>query len=125
VQFDGFGYAWTPLPKKVTFTSAASIRYDQEFKSANDSAIDAHFDAKAVPPPDGPAGAARLSLRFSDIVRAAGEYPRALPVGAGMYYMVIDNKRWAGLPPAHAPLPGVVSDAVAVVSYGVHIGDAS
>ena len=28
VHFDGFGYAWTPLSRKVTFTSAATIQYN-------------------------------------------------------------------------------------------------
>jgi hypothetical protein len=41
-----------------------------------------------------------------------------------MYYVVIDNARSAGPPPAPAPLLGVVSDAVAAVSYAVQIGDA-
>ncbi|MDP9037410.1 MAG: hypothetical protein M3O50_21645 [Myxococcota bacterium] len=52
VHFDGFGYAWSLLPKKVTFTSAATIQYSQDFKCAEDSAIYAYFDTRSVSPPD-------------------------------------------------------------------------
>src|SRR3984957_3954483 len=30
-QFDGVGYAFTPLSRKVSFTSGASIQYDEDF----------------------------------------------------------------------------------------------
>jgi hypothetical protein len=52
VQFDGIGYAWTDLSKKVTFTSAATLQYNQDFKCAEDDAIYAYFDPRAVAPPD-------------------------------------------------------------------------
>src|SRR5260370_26893455 len=51
-QFDGFGYAWTNLSKKVTFTSAATIQYNQDFKCADDNSIYAYFDSRTVSPPD-------------------------------------------------------------------------
>jgi hypothetical protein len=51
VQFDGFGYAWTTLSKKVTFTSAATIQYNQDFKCADDG-LYAYFDTRTVSPPD-------------------------------------------------------------------------
>jgi hypothetical protein len=52
VQFDGFGYAWTNLSKKVTFNSAATIQYNQDFKCAADNAIYAYFDTRTVSAPD-------------------------------------------------------------------------
>ncbi|MGD0674211.1 MAG: hypothetical protein ABSC94_02255 [Polyangiaceae bacterium] len=52
IQFDGMGYAWTALSKKVTFTSAATIQYNQDFKCAEDDAIFAYFDTREVSPPD-------------------------------------------------------------------------
>jgi len=51
VQFDGFGYAWTELSKKVTFTSGAAIQYNQDFKCADDNSIYAYFDTRTVSPP--------------------------------------------------------------------------
>jgi hypothetical protein len=52
VQFDGFGYAWLDIPRKVTFSSAATIQYNQDFKCADDNAIYAYFDTRAVSPPN-------------------------------------------------------------------------
>jgi hypothetical protein len=52
VQFDGYGYAWTALSKKVTFNSAATIQYNQDFKCADDNAIYAYFDTRTVSAPD-------------------------------------------------------------------------
>jgi hypothetical protein len=52
VQFDGYGYAWTSLSKKVTFTSAATLQYNQDFKCAEDNAIYAYFDTRSVSAPD-------------------------------------------------------------------------
>lgn len=52
VHFDGFGYAWTNLSKKVTFTSAATITYNQDFRCADDNSIYAYFDTRSVSPPD-------------------------------------------------------------------------
>ncbi|MGH7272732.1 MAG: hypothetical protein ACREJ3_20070, partial [Polyangiaceae bacterium] len=52
VQFDGFGYAWTSLSRKVTFSSDATIQYNQDFKCAEDSSIYAYFDTRTVSPPD-------------------------------------------------------------------------
>jgi hypothetical protein len=52
VQFDGIGYAFTNLSRKVTFTSAATIQYDEDFRCASDDAIYAYFDTRAISPPD-------------------------------------------------------------------------
>lgn len=52
VQFDGYGYAWTQFSKKVTFTSAATVTYNQDFKCDQDNAVYANFDTRAVSPPD-------------------------------------------------------------------------
>jgi hypothetical protein len=52
VHFDGFGYAWTSLSRKVTFTNAATIQYNQDFKCADDNSIYAYFDTRSVSAPD-------------------------------------------------------------------------
>lgn len=52
VHFSGFGYAWTNLSKKVTFTSAATIQYNEDFRCADDDTIYAYFDTRAVSAPD-------------------------------------------------------------------------
>jgi hypothetical protein len=52
VQFDGFGYAWTNLSRKVTFTSTATIQYNQDFRCADDDSVYAYFDTRVVSPPD-------------------------------------------------------------------------
>ncbi len=258
VQFDGFGYAWTSLSKKVTFTSAATLQYNQDFKCADDNSIYAYFDTRSASPPNfrilqieqpvanlvqnwiapfadsfgqqilsgqlaqgftviqdsggstdfsvghlavgqrpahpyemhgsnrvtyenlrtevhtnerdfigpitvdgsgralylqmhldgvpavdvfvvskdegnaslqlytqyGPAGALAYPPRFADIVQAGVEYQRAVPVPAGMYYVVIDNTSAAGQAAPPAPLFGVVGDTAAVVNYAIQLGDA-
>jgi hypothetical protein len=257
VQFDGIGYAWTAASKKVSFQSAATITYNQDFKCADDNAIYAYFDTRSVSAPSftvsqieqpvanlmqsfiapfantfgqqmvsgqlgqgftvvqetngsvdfsvghlglgthpvhpydvhgndhvtyenlrtevhtqerdfiGPVtvdgsgraiflkmhldgvqavdvfvvpkteGDASLQLytqygavgpmayppRFTDIVQAGVEYQRAVPVAAGMYYVVIDNTSVAGqvAPP---PLPLGIGDTAAVVNYAIQLGDA-
>jgi hypothetical protein len=52
VRFDGFGYAWTSLSKKVSFTSSATIQYNDDFRCASDNAIFAYFDTRTMSPPD-------------------------------------------------------------------------
>jgi hypothetical protein len=52
VQFDGVGYAFTNLSRKVTFHSAATIQYNEDFKCAEDNSIYAYFDTRTVSPPD-------------------------------------------------------------------------
>jgi hypothetical protein len=52
VSFDGIGYAFTPLSRKVSFTSAATVRYDQDFRCADDGSVYAYFDPRSVTPPD-------------------------------------------------------------------------
>jgi hypothetical protein len=51
VQFDGMGYAFTNLSRKVTFTNASTIQYDDDFRCADDSSIYAYFDPRAASPP--------------------------------------------------------------------------
>jgi hypothetical protein len=51
VAFDGMGYAFTNLSRKVTFASAASIRYDQDFRCASDNSVYAYFDPRNVSQP--------------------------------------------------------------------------
>jgi hypothetical protein len=51
VAFDGMGYAFTTLSRKVTFSSAATIRYDQDFRCADDNSVYAYFDPRNVSPP--------------------------------------------------------------------------
>ena len=51
VQFDGVGYAFTPLSRKVSFTSGASIQYDEDFKCAPDNSIYAYFATRKTSSP--------------------------------------------------------------------------
>jgi hypothetical protein len=51
VQFDGIGYAYTPMSRKVTFTSGAQVQYDQDFKCASDDSIYAYFVTRNAGPP--------------------------------------------------------------------------
>src|SRR5208283_1737522 len=51
VQFDGMGYAFTPLSRKVSFTSGATIQYDEDFKCAPDDSIYAYFATRSASPP--------------------------------------------------------------------------
>jgi hypothetical protein len=51
VHFDGMGYAFTPLSRKVSFTMGATIQYDEDFKCAPDDSIYAYFATRSVSPP--------------------------------------------------------------------------
>lgn len=51
VQFDGMGYAYTNVSRKVTFTSGATITYNDDFRCAEDNSIYAYFDTRSVSPP--------------------------------------------------------------------------
>jgi hypothetical protein len=51
VQFDGMGYAYTNMSRKVSFTSGATIQYNDDFKCAEDNSIYAYFDTRTVSPP--------------------------------------------------------------------------
>jgi hypothetical protein len=55
---------------------------------------------------------------MTDVVRYGIQYQRAVPVPAGMYYVVIDNTTTA---PAALPFGGA---SAAVVNYAIQIGDA-
>jgi hypothetical protein len=257
VQFDGQGYAFTPLSRKVTFTSSATIQYNQDFRCADDAAIYAYFDTRTLSRPDfrimqieqpvanlvqnwiapfadnfgqqmlsgqlgqgftviqgddgstdfdvghlpvgtrplhpynlhgssritvdsqrtqvyagerdfigpitvqdggralyltmqldgqaavdvflvpksegdpslqlyfnyGAAGPLAYVPRFFDVVRAGIPYQRAIPVPAGMYYVVIDNTTTAGQV-APSVLPFAVAESPANVNYAIQIGDA-
>ncbi len=257
VHFDGFGYAWTNVSKKVTFHSAAAVQYNQDFRCADDNSIYAYFDARVSPLPDfhvdqieqpmanlvqawvapysdnfgrqivsgklaqgftvicgddgsmdfdlghlalgqrplhpfnvhnssrlewesgrssvyanerdfigpisvqgdghaiyltmqldgqasvnvllvpknegdaslqlymnyGPSGPLAFPPRFADFVQYGVQYQRAVPVPAGMYYVVIDNTTPAARA-APAPILPFGVDAAAVVSYAIQIGDA-
>ena len=48
VQFDGFGYAWTNLSKKITFSMAGAVEYDQDFRIDDDCNIYAYFRPRRV-----------------------------------------------------------------------------
>jgi hypothetical protein len=256
-QFDGFGYAWTALSKKMGFVSAATIQYNQDFRCADDNSIYAYFDTRAATPPEfalrgleqpvanlvkgwiepyansfgrqvvsgklaqgftviqgddgsvdfdlghlplgqrpvhpfnvhnsnriawesdrtsvyanerdfigpiaveassraiyltmqldgqalvnvalvrknegdaslqlyveyGPAGPLAYPPLFADVVQYGVQYQRAVPVPAGMYYVVIDNTATAGLA-APPPIAAFGVDAAAVVNYAIQIGDA-
>jgi len=69
-----------------------------------------------------PAAVVTNTPRFSDQVVYAASYQRAVPVPAGMYYLVIDNTTPPGSNRPALPL-GLI-DGAAVVSYAIQIGDA-
>jgi len=48
IQFDGFGYAFTPLSKKLTFSMTGAVEYDQDFRVGSDCDIFAYFRTKEV-----------------------------------------------------------------------------
>jgi hypothetical protein len=58
------------------------------------------------------------------VVQAGVEYQRAVPLPAGLYYVVIDNTSVAGQAAPPAPLFGVVGDTAAIVNYAIQLGDA-
>lgn len=48
VQFEGFGYAFTPLSKKLTFSMSGAVEYDQDFRVGSSCDIFAFFRTKNV-----------------------------------------------------------------------------
>ena len=52
VSFDGIGYAFTDLSRKVSFTNASTIQYDQDFRCADDNSVYAYFDPRAISVPN-------------------------------------------------------------------------
>ncbi len=48
IQFDGEGYAWTNVSKKLTFTTGARIEYSPDFRCSSDDAIYAYFPTRNV-----------------------------------------------------------------------------
>jgi hypothetical protein len=48
VEFDGFGYAWTALSKKITFTMSGAVDYDQDFRIHDNCDIYAYFRTRNV-----------------------------------------------------------------------------
>ncbi len=48
VQFDGFGYAWTNLSRKITFTMSGAVDYDQDFRVDDGCNIYAYFRPRHV-----------------------------------------------------------------------------
>jgi len=48
ITFDGFGYAFTPLSKKLTFSMSGVVEYDQDFRVGPDCDIFAFFRTKNV-----------------------------------------------------------------------------
>jgi hypothetical protein len=48
VEFDGFGYAYTPLSRKLTFTMSGAVDYDQDFRVHDNCDIYAYFRTRSV-----------------------------------------------------------------------------
>jgi hypothetical protein len=48
VEFDGFGYAYTALSKKLTFTMSGAVDYDQDFRIHDNCDIYAYFRTRSV-----------------------------------------------------------------------------
>jgi hypothetical protein len=43
VRFSGFGYAWTNISKKLTFTMSGAVQYNQDFLIADDCSVYGYF----------------------------------------------------------------------------------
>jgi hypothetical protein len=48
LQFDGEGYAWTNVSRKLTFVTGARIEYAPDFRCSSDDAIYAYFPTRNV-----------------------------------------------------------------------------
>ncbi len=48
VKFDGWGFAWTNVSKKVTFLAGGTVQYNQDFRCADDNSIYAYFPPRQV-----------------------------------------------------------------------------
>lgn len=48
MDFDGWGYAWTNVSQKVTFTTSGVVEYNQDFRCSDNNAIYAYFPVKSV-----------------------------------------------------------------------------
>ncbi len=48
VQFDGFGYGYTNLSRKMTFTMQGAVDYDQDFRVTDDCNIYAYFRTRQI-----------------------------------------------------------------------------
>jgi hypothetical protein len=48
VQFDGFGYGYTNLSRKLTFTMQGAVEYDQDFRVSEPCSIYAFFRSKKI-----------------------------------------------------------------------------
>jgi len=48
MDFEGWGYAWTNVSLKVTFTASGSVEYNQDFRCSDDNAIYAYFPVRKV-----------------------------------------------------------------------------
>ncbi len=48
IQFEGDGYGWTNVSRKLTFTSGATVEYSPDFRCSNESAIYAYFPARKI-----------------------------------------------------------------------------
>jgi hypothetical protein len=86
-------------------------------KGEGDAALQAYVNY-------GPAGPLAYPPRFADVLPYGVQYQRAVPVPAGMYYVVIDNTSTAGQVAPPPVLPFGVADTGAVVNYAIQIGDA-
>ncbi len=58
---------------------------------------------------------------FTDVMPAGPGYNRTIPLGKGVYYLVLDNTPTAG---PTMPVVNVFDDRAALVSYALQIGDA-
>jgi hypothetical protein len=80
-----------------------------------DASLRLYFDYPQI----GPLAAGPMT---TDVLQAGLEMKRAVPVPAGMYYVIFDNSNSAGVasPPGNA-----FDDRAAVVNYLIQVGDAS
>ena len=83
-------------------------------KDTGEASLHLYYDY----PQMGPLAAAPM---MSDVIRSGVPYSRAIPVPAGIYYVIVDNSSTAG---QVAPPVNLLDDRAATVTYAVQIGDA-
>jgi hypothetical protein len=114
IQIDGSGRA---IFMQMHLEGVPSVDVFLVPKAQGDASLQLYFQYGAV-------GPLAYAPPFSDVIQYGVEYQRAVPVPAGMYYVVIDNTTSAGQVAPPAPLFGVVGDTPAVLNYAIQIGDA-
>jgi len=99
-------------------------QYNQVFRCADEDAIYVYFDSCASFAVTLAATPLAFFRGFSRVVRHGMEYQRAVPVAAGMYYVVIDKTPSARTVVVPASPVSGLGDAAAPVNRTIDAGDA-